>query len=407
MRRNSINLVARGVALACLALSINSAQAEEASISTAQSETTEQTARHVEQLGSDIFEERETAERALRKIGLPALTLLRTARRATTDVEVRRRLDRITPEIEAADQALRLAAFMQDTNAEDDHGLAGWQRFRKIVGVSVEARKLFADMYEFEPALMRLNEADPSETLAVWEERCVAISRPRHVRGGSQPMQQPYQSTLALMFVGSRAEMTISDPLTNQIASLAHSPLLVTHAVPTNSGANATATKRDPRSQAIKQIVSEWIEHRSGTLSSFMHLHLADRYQLDSVALKLSRDMLDRPGLQAGYRAQALSVLERYGTKDDVPRVEKLFDDRGICVNMGQPDKRSTIEVREVALTVAILLTGQSPNEFGLSKFSRVAGQPIAITLMDYGDDKGIEKALALWKERTRSNQKR
>jgi hypothetical protein len=71
-----------------------------------------QIVRLIEQLGSEVYAEREAASRALKRLGEPALEPLQKARQESLDAEIRRRAERLVaiiepPVIEARARAIR------------------------------------------------------------------------------------------------------------------------------------------------------------------------------------------------------------------------------------------------------------------------------------------------------------
>jgi hypothetical protein len=68
--------------------------------------------RLIDQLGSQVYSEREAASRALKRLGEPALELLQKASQESPDAEIRRRAERLVaiiepPVIEARARAIR------------------------------------------------------------------------------------------------------------------------------------------------------------------------------------------------------------------------------------------------------------------------------------------------------------
>ena len=128
----------------------------------------------VQQLADDSFSARQQATRELIARGLktkPALTLGLQHR----DPEIRRRSDQILQTILLQDYHARLEAFEADTQGLAEHELAGWPRFRQVIGSTVNDRKLFVSMHRQEPELMMSLERGPEAVAEELEKRCDSL----------------------------------------------------------------------------------------------------------------------------------------------------------------------------------------------------------------------------------------
>lgn len=343
----------------------------------------------VEQLGSESFADRELAEQSLRQIGIPALALLLAARDDNPDAEVRRRAERLVPAIEAADHESRLQAFQNDLQGTNDYGLAGWSRFAKIVGVDADARALFAAMHQAEPLLMRQADGTASRVSAVFHERLADI-----LRGGSRGRPLAYQqsvpTSMAFFFVGSRNDILLADNLAGQVVTLTHGPAVA-----------AAMQAENGRRTCMEKLMTEWVISRSQGWTGLVNLNLAQRFQLREAGHTICRELLSRVGGEPSLRGQALMGLERFGTIDDLPLVESCLTDSGACLNFTQKDRRLVIEVREVALAVAVLLTKADADEFGLSNLQRINNKQLLLNSLDLGEGEELDRLVQKWRDRS------
>lgn len=346
-----------------------------------------QVAALVQQLGHEVFEQREVAERELRSIGIPALPILLAARDSDPDAEIRRRAKLIVPGIEAADHAIRLQAFIQDIGSTGKATLPGWDRFRSLAGDSRETRKLFASMHEAEAKLMRQADASDDALSSAMEERLLELFQPV-LRGSAQAYRQSLGSVAALLFLGSRRDLRLSETWANQVASLAQGPVV-----------SSVMQSSDVRAESMRRLIGDWIAERSQGWTAMVNLHLAHRYQLREPGLKLAREMVQRPGAVPSLRGQALLLLERFGSDQDIEITEACLTDAGTCATFAQQKDRLTVEVREVALAVAVLLARQSPDQFGFSKLQRSGDQFLMINTLDVGKGTEIDRAIVKWNE--------
>lgn len=366
--------------------------AQLAAAAPATSDLNDRLATLVEQLGDAEFQQREEAERELRKLGVPALDALLDARESNLDIEVRRRAERLVPEIESAAHAERLRLFLADTRKDVEQTVPGWKRFKALVGDTIESRRWFVAMHQAEPTLMIRADDRGERVSATIGDRLAELMRPAFRGRTSAVYQLGLPAITAILFVGSREDISINEQLATQMAQIAQGPAV--------SNLLLNSTGEDLQRLSMTKILSAWIAARSQGWTAISNLHLAQRFQLRESGLKVCRELLGRQGLQATIRGQALLGIERFGSKDDVAVVEACFDDKGACLNFVQQTKRLTVEVREVALVVAALLTGDKPADYGCADLQRVNNQQLLLNSLDLGDNAKIEEALEKWKNR-------
>jgi hypothetical protein len=74
----------------------------------------------ITQLGSEFYAERETATKALNRVGVPALEPLQRACECSDDAEIRRRAERLTRAIELRVREERASAIRRSTLSRDE-----------------------------------------------------------------------------------------------------------------------------------------------------------------------------------------------------------------------------------------------------------------------------------------------
>ena len=87
----------------------------------------------VQQLGSELFAEREKAELALAKMGRFARPALVEAANTDSNQEIRTRCTSLLPKATALEMRARLDVFLADTDGKFEHDLPGWNQFRSTV----------------------------------------------------------------------------------------------------------------------------------------------------------------------------------------------------------------------------------------------------------------------------------
>src|SRR5262245_57260546 len=132
----------------------------------------------VRQLGSDEFEKRVEAERALLALGGRAVPAVE-AGRAHPDLEVRRRCQAILRKIRAELCVGRVQALRA---GRADDGVPLWDHYRRMFGGGRMAMALFADLYEkeweaFDEAAAALRRRDHREASRVHNEQVERLTR--------------------------------------------------------------------------------------------------------------------------------------------------------------------------------------------------------------------------------------
>ncbi len=104
----------------------------------------------IQKLGSDQFQERESASAALLAIGEPALIQLAAAERGKV-VETSSRARAIRERIERDRFETTATQFKRDPDPKASYGLPGWRTFSQVAGTSRPAKRLFLEMLEQRP----------------------------------------------------------------------------------------------------------------------------------------------------------------------------------------------------------------------------------------------------------------
>ena len=115
----------------------------------------------VEQLGDARFDTRERATRRLIEIGSVALPALKQAS-LSKDREMRARAARALRIVFRRDLQQRRAAFLRESDSDRDFGLAGWRKFRVLVGDTPINRALFIEMHRSESELVQAVQQGPA-----------------------------------------------------------------------------------------------------------------------------------------------------------------------------------------------------------------------------------------------------
>jgi WD40 repeat protein len=135
-------------------------------------------------------------------------------------------------------------------------------------------------------------------------------------------------------------------------------------------------------SKPLRKLFGAWLANRGDDLHAYYDgLPYALRFDIPE-SLATARRILKyyseipkerRENFSVAYvRIMCLLVIGERGTKDDLPLVESCFDDRAIGIYTRGGDqlkeKPDSVQVRDVAASVAIHLCGGKPREFGLTE---------------------------------------
>jgi hypothetical protein len=144
----------------------------------------------------------------------------------------------------------------------------------------------------------------------------------------------------------------------------------------------------------------KWVETREAPLSLYQAMNTATQLDMKDVALKTARKLLKiEVGVTPIYRAYAITTLGRVGGKDELPTVVNYLADETVVMTGNV--NREEIQLRDVALGMALLLTERQPTDFG---FLGNGNGEMSVTSFFYNscrfpDAAEREKAFARWAE--------
>lgn len=340
----------------------------------------------VEQLGSGSYRDRNRATQELARLGLEAKeALLRGLE--DPDAEVRWRCQRVLGRVLELDFRARLKAFVADTQSQDAHGLAGWERFRQVVGSSRAARELFVEMHEAEAALLESSRAGPDATSLALEQRCTQMQQSLQGRRANRQRGQLSLGTVAtLFFLSSDRDVAISDQVANWLNRISY------------ESAFQTAIRSGTRVELMRKLLGAWIGRATGSFIAYPSLILALNYDLPE-GLEPATSLLKQGGVQPQIVQYAILVVGRFGNKEHLPDIEPLLQEAAICVTSQNKDQpQYNTEVRDVALAVLLQLTGQKFADYGFDRLEKNPKTLFNPASLGFADDDKRAKALEKWK---------
>jgi hypothetical protein len=311
----------------------------------------------VNQLGSARYDDRQRAVRALCDLGPPAIPALHSGAQGA-DLEIRIRCQRILGHLERLDHQRILEAFVRDPTRAPGNRLAGWDRCRQQIGDTPQTRELFVDMHRKEGRLFRAWTARALDFPLQFELRCQEIQL-AYRRGTGAQRQVDVGSVASLLFFGGDERIVIRDKTALALNNLMYYNNL------------KTELTQGPRKRELRALLARWIE-RPMPNGNYQRLLLAMRYNLKQglvPAIKLVKQ--GAVGLQIQY---AILAIGKLGDQAHLPVLQKQFKNKSVLSRSASGGKIVySCQVRDVALAIAVHLTGQDTSKYGFSRLRKNA----------------------------------
>ena len=315
--------------------------------------------RWIEELGNDAYTVRQAAASQLLAAGMSArepLLLIVDG----PDPERRAAARRLVALIDQSEFHRRLEAFAADTDGHLGLTLPGWEQYQKLVGSDPAVRALFVDMQRQEGALISAvfgaSKRAPSELL---ESRVMRVVQWQNM-GGNRGSMPALGSNAALLFLGSVAEIDVSDVAALNIEGLLQRPPII------------ETLKTDNRQDAVRRLAIAWLLHCPTKSDELLRNRLTIISILglqEALPLPLAVVSGEAPHkhTQPTTRALAALIVGQFGRAEDADRLEPLLADATVCTRVQQqlPGQNVSVQVRDVALVVMVQLTGQRPADYG------------------------------------------
>jgi len=366
----------------------------------------------VHELASDLYRERDRATRELERMGRLALPALAVAR-SDDDPEVRLRTKLLLPRAEADDLRARVDTFLADTDAKYDHDLPGWQRFRVIAGDTKATRDLFVQIlknplnFEMLIALKGVpgeaihglaatvgsigaasmdmpSAADLGKAVVNRRQKLVQnLMVPQPFNGGVyRAPATPELSDVAILLL---AESYVSE----RIAPFGNNQYHIQNFFYSPAGRDAM-TGAGPHGPAFRALTIHWMDTRDGVMGIQNAMNLAQMQNLgpQKIAHYAAR-LLRLPGGPAYARASAATMIARHGGKEYLFDLIAQFSDSSILVRGAVNANQNEILMKDVALAMVLILTGQDPKEYGFDAVNTAPGTQYNYTNFRFrGDEK-------------------
>jgi hypothetical protein len=316
--------------------------------------------RLVEELASPAFAKRQDAVTQLLEQEAPAVALLEEAlQNATEPVAVQLR-----PVIAKLRKRLfddRVQAIIATNDVSKLAGMPDWDRFTRITGKTQDALPVYMEMLQVEKKLFADRMFSSSDLSDYLEERSKAL---RAASDGQSEEDFPVAAAAALMLIASDENVVLRRGTSTYISESlidARFGKLIT------DGYHAGI---------LRAVTSEWLKRPGLAVDRPLLISMEHRLPVGrEIALRtLERKVFNQ---SSAYSLLYLGLLQQ---TDTLKEVEKVMNDdtasrpvwplRGKAVTdlVSGREVKSTysVQVRDVALAVAIHLRGRRPQEFGM-----------------------------------------
>jgi hypothetical protein len=320
-------------------------------------------------------------------MGRLARSVLVDAANTDPSQEVRSRCAALLPKANALEMRARLEVFMADTEGKYDHDLQGWNQFRNLIrdewslfGYQVStnavldksARAVFADMItgSVNRQIVMMTgggQVELGQLVADRRQELYNQKYPRTVVIGGMivrpaPARDPSAEDIAVLLF---AETHVSSKFVPRGVS-------VLNLVSTSNFLSA-AKAGDDKGRIYRAIASAWLESKTDPIDMYQSISIASNLGLNDQATRMAVKLMTAPGVPISYRGQGAMHLARLGTKEHLPLLEKSLTDATVAYTIRENvtnvpvQERPThdVQVRDMALAVSVLISGQNLDEYG------------------------------------------
>ncbi len=331
----------------------------------------------VDKLDSDSYAQREAAADQLAKLGQQARQALEEGLKRP-EPETRLRAKRILARIEQGDFQRVLDDFLADTEGRRQHNLPGWPRFRELAGDDLPARQMFVGMLKAEGELLSAAANNARTTASAFQLRC----RQLQVESSAQAREINAGSLAAVLFVASDERVPLAigaDSLLYRFCS--HSSV-------------ERALQDKEKDPVMRRIVGAWVASGRG---GYYSLRLAMQHELPE-GLAGAEKMLqgDTPSY---YRQYAILTYAKLGTKEHIPRLEKLLEDATVCTTHRVNNEEFKTQFRDIALVAILHLHGQDPKRFGFERIRAHSQYVYSPYTLGFKNEEDRAAAFDMWEK--------
>jgi len=347
----------------------------------------------IKQLGDPSFRVRDAATRELLEIGPPAKRALKKAE-LDPDPEVRARCAFILPRILVLDLKLRIDKFLADPDSEDVQDLPGLHKYREMVGDKQPARELYAEMVKHHGEWMEKIATDPRQAAQRYREFVAEYYNRHRVNGVAQ--------TANLILPTDSADLAVffflgSDPVTRggelpyiQVSNILRYRMFLD-----------AVNSREADSLPIRPLFVKWAEQQTHVTIQTRILTLANTSEIKEL-LPFAVKLIKEPVGIVRVKAYAAMVVGKFGTKEHLPILERMFDNEGVLTTVRFGDMSGTVQLRDVMLAMSIQLVGDKLEGYGFDLLNTNPISVVSYYQLGFSSEEKREAAFRKWREQTK-----
>ena len=305
----------------------------------------------VTRLSSSEFALRESAMEELSLMDEKRLPELELAFKglAKDDLEARIRLGGIVAKLKNDRMEFQTKRFLRSTDSDESFGFEGWRSFSRVAGNSRNSKKLFLKLTEAYPELVFVELKSKKEALDKAKEIATSISQKLQSLTGYE-----IPDALAMLYC-----FNVADDLTDRSLERISSRIF--------NFSPFGPFMLDPQfKKSLERLMAGWSMRLEVTaLPQCLAMFVEKDYALAS---DVARKLLEAEQIKSEplLFIRSMQAIYRFGTKADLPIVDKWLDDKTLCLDeigqgFGNPvaQEMYTAEYRDIALLVSMHLAGE------------------------------------------------
>ncbi len=317
-------------------------------------------------LGSSDFHRREQAAAELKRMGRLAFPALEETVRSSTDHETLLYAGRLLPHAALADFSARAACFLADTDGRYVHQLPGLSTIRTAAGDNKRARSLYTDALASPEAraVLAFTRLPPEVAERALASESKALARRVSPKGPAIPVSVPELAA----FLAADCEVSDEDTGPDYIPWRSLVPYSLTPSV--NSSIREAVAGKSKYGDAIPKLVRLWVDTRKSETGLGAAQSFANGYGLGrDVVLGCAARMLKAKRVSTAAKFSSIEELAATEDRRYLPLITRQFDDASALpapqLHRNRLPVLPEVQVRDYALAVAVVMTGQDPKEYG------------------------------------------
>jgi hypothetical protein len=279
-------------------------------------------------------------------------------------------------------RAQYLQEFTAAENVGTPSGLPGWDRFRELLGDTMNTRRLYAAIIEAEEDVIS---AMAFQNAGIGEKTDFSGGHwlPVYVNRRCQELLKNNTATAATVFAFQFAAIVYERKNTPETSALLSDLAL--------SGAVQDAVQQ---SEAARALFSLWMEKNP----SVQGFGISMRLQLPKTRT-IASDLVTNANAPAAERLNPILFLAREGTPADGRLLAPLLEDRSLIDTFLSKGQVVKLQLRDVALAASIHLAGKDPLDFGFNQRKEDPDTLYRPGSLGFADENQRNAAFEQWKK--------